>query len=225
MYAAAGTKIPIILLAAEFERTSGYAITLVFDTAGATEKRFLADVDATFLITSQERISNAIKTGSLSGGVTYILGDTVGGFAAPPGTAKPNIETPDKLRTVLLAVPRIVFSDPARGATIGKHFLKVSETLGIKEEVFKKSLIAQDGIETMRIILSGKADLGVTQISEIMQAEPSALVGPFPKEFDLSTTYSLWYRVDDSPEAKAFAQIISGPLGRARFQQYGLRLH
>ncbi len=223
LYAAAGVKTPIIELAAEFEKASGHRIVPVFDTAGAAEQRFLADGGATFLITTKNRISDAEKTGKLKSGVIQVVGATVGGFAAPPGQAKPDISTPERLKAALLAAPRIVFSDPARGATIGTHFMKVIETLGIKDEVLKKSTLAKDGVETMRLILAGEADLGVTQLSEVVQANRVALVGPFPREYDLATTYSLWYRSDAAPAAKAFAELLTGPVGRAKLTQHGLR--
>jgi hypothetical protein len=56
-----------------------------------------------------------------------------------------------------------------------------------------------------------------------VQANRAALVGPFPKEFDLATTYSLWYRSDAAPAAKAFAELVTGPVGRAKLTQHGLR--
>jgi molybdate transport system substrate-binding protein len=223
LYAAAGVKTPLIELAADFEKASGLRIVPVFDTAGAAEQRFLADNGATFLITTKTRIREAEIAGKLKNGVVHVLGDTVGALAAPPGRAKPDISTPEKLKAALLAAPRIAFSDPARGATVGTHFLKVIETLGIKDEVLKKSALAKDGVETMRLILAGEADLGVTQLSEVVQANRAALVGPFPKEFDLATTYSLWYRADAAPAAKAFAELVTGPLSREKLIQHGLR--
>jgi molybdate transport system substrate-binding protein len=223
LYAAAGVKALIIELAAEFEKASGHSIVPMFDTAGAAEKRFLADGDATFLITSTIRISDAERCGKLKNGAVHAVGDTVGGFAAPPGQAKPDISTPEKLKVALLAAPRIAFSDPARGATVGAHFMRVIEALGVREDVLKKSTLAKDGVETMRLLLAGKADLGVTQLSEVVQADRSALIGPFPREFDLATKYSLWYRTDAAPAAKAFVQLVTGPLGRAKLVRHGLR--
>jgi len=72
-------------------------------------------------------------------------------------------------------------------------------------------------------VLEGKADLGVTQLSEVMQANKDALVGPFPKEYDLATTYSLWLRNDAPAAAKAFAKLITSPAERAKLADYGLR--
>ena len=122
-----------------------------------------------------------------------------------------------------MSARRIGFSDPARGATVGRHFMKVIESLGIKDEVLKKATLAQDGIETMRLVLEGKVDLGITQISEIVQANHDALIGPFPKEFDLATTYSLWYRSSVSSAAKDFVTLIASPASRAKLVEDGLR--
>ena len=82
------------------------------------------------------------------------------------------MSTPETLKAALLSARRIAFSDPARGATVGTHFMKVIEALGIKDEVLKKATLAQDGVETMRLVLEGQVDLGVTQTSEIVQANP-----------------------------------------------------
>lgn len=204
VYAAAGVKAPFLELAADYEAATGHRIIVVFDTAGATNKRFLADPEAALLITTQTLISDGEKSGRLKDGVTYPLGDTVAGLAAPPGSPKPDVSTPEKLKTALLSARRIAFSDPARGATVGTHFLNMIESLGIKDEVLKKATLAPDGVETMRLVLEGQVDLGVTQTSEIVQANRAALVGPFPKEFDLATTYSLWHRATISPAARGF---------------------
>ena len=223
IYAAAGVKAPLLRLAAEYEKATGHTIRAVFDTAGATNKAFLADPQAALLITTQALIAEGDKNGRLKGGVTSRVGDTVAGFAAPPGSPKPDISDTQQLKAALLSVRRIAFSDPARGATVGTHFMKMIESLGIKDEVLRKATLAPDGVETMRLVLEGKVDLGVTQISEIVQANRAALVGSFPKEFDLATTYSLWHRAGASAAAREFAALLTGPAGRAALAEEGLR--
>jgi molybdate transport system substrate-binding protein len=223
LYAAAGVKSPVERMAADFEKSSGQKIALSFDTAGAAQQKFLADPGATFLVTTAILINASQKSGKLKDGAISVVGDTVGGFAAPPGAPKPDISTTEKFKAALLAANRIAFSDPARGATVGIHFMKVIEAMGIKDEVLKKATLAPDGLVTMQLVLSGKVDLAVTQLSEIMQANPDALVGPFPPQYDLATTYSLWMRDDAPPAAKAFAKLITSPAERAKLQTYGLR--
>ena len=216
-------KAPLLELAAEYEAATGHKVTCVFDTAGATAQRFHDDSGATLLITTQALISEAEKTGRLKNGMTHRLADTVGGFAVPPGSARPDISTPEKLKAALLSARRIAFSDPARGATVGTHFMKVIESLGIKDEVLKKATLAPDGVETMRLVLQDKVDLGVTQVSEVVQANPDALLGTFPAQFDLATTFSLWYPSTSSAAAKNFVTLVTGPGGRAKLTKDGLR--
>ena len=133
------------------------------------------------------------------------------------------MSTAAKLKTALLSARRIAFSDPARGATVGTHFVKVIEALGIKDEVLRKATLAPDGVETMRLVLEKKADIGVSQMSEIVQANRDALVGPFPGEFDLATTFSLWYRADVSSAARDFIALLTGEAGRAKLEAEGFR--
>ena len=223
LYAAAGVKAPLEQVARDFEAATGHRIVLLFDTAGAAEQRFIADPAATFLVTTQARLQAAEQGRRLRNGMTSLIGATVGGLAAPPDGARPAIATPEQLRAALLAAPRIAFSDPARGATVGTHFLQVIEELGIREQVLRKATLARDGVETMHLVLEGKADLGVTQISEIVQADARALLGPFPGRFDLATTYALWLSADAAPEARAFATLVTSAAERERLRAHGLR--
>ena len=223
IYAAAALKGPLIDVVSQYEAGTGNKVMFVLDTAGATEQRFRDDPQAALLITTVPVINDAEKMGRLKGGTTYRLGDSLAGLAFSPGSPKPDISTPEKLKAALLSAKRIAFSDPARGATVGIHFMKVIDTLGVKDEVLRKSKVAKDGIETMRLVLEEKYDLGVTQISEILQANRDAVAGPFPKEFELATTYSLWYRKDASPAAKAFVALLTSPASRAKLADNGIR--
>jgi molybdate transport system substrate-binding protein len=223
VYAAAAVKSPLLKIAADYEARTGNTIVAVFDTAGATEQKFRADPGAALLITTEALIDDGIKRGTLKDGTAARLGATVAGLAVPPGAPKPDISTPAKLKAALLAAHVIAFSDPARGATVGTHFAKVIEALGIKDEVMRKATVAPDGLETMRLVLEKKADLGVSQMSEIVQANRDALVGPFPKEFDLSTTFALWHRADISPAAQNFLTLLTSAAGREKLAAEGFR--
>src|SRR5258705_3571418 len=222
IYAAAVAKPPLTAIAADFETRTAITVALVSDTAGATEQRFRADPEATLLITTVPLIRNAESTGALRDGTSTLLGSTVAGVAVPPKSAKPDVSSPEKLKAALLAAKRIAVSDPARGATVGTHFMKVIEALGVKDEVLRKTTFASDGVETMRLVLEEKADIGVSQSSESLQANPDALAGPVPREFALATDFSLWHRNTMSPAVKDFVAVLTGPAGRAKLTAGGV---
>lgn len=222
IYAAAVAKAPLTAIAAEYEKATGNKVALVFDTAGATDMRFRADPDATLLITTVPLIRNGQNSGALKDGTSILLGSTVAGVAVPPGSKKPDISSPEKLKAALIAAKRIAVSDPARGATVGTRFMKVIESLGIKDQVLAKTTLANDGVETVHLVLEGKADLGVSQSSEILQGSADAFAGPFPAEFALATDFSLWHRNTISTAARDFVALLTGPSGRKTLAAEGV---
>jgi molybdate transport system substrate-binding protein len=222
VYAAAVAKTPLTAIAADYEKATGNKVTLVFDTAGAAARKFQADPQASLLITNVTLIRNAETSGALRDGAITPLGRTVAGVTVPPGTAKPDVSSPEKLKAALLAARRIAVSDPARGATVGNHFMKVIEGLGIKDQVLPKVALSNDGVETVHLVLEGKADIGVSQSSEILQSNPGGFAGPFPDEFALATDFSLWHRNAVSPAVKDFVARITAPAGREKFAEGGV---
>ncbi len=222
IYAAAALKTSLTEIAATHERATGRDVTVVFDSAGATQRNYLADPEADLLITSPARIEQAQNAGSLPEGTTIVLGTTVAGVAVPPGTNKPDISSAQNLRAALLDAERIAFSDPSRGATVGNHFMTVIEALGIEDEVLAKATLAPNGIETMRLVLEEGVDIGITQSVEIVQANRDALAGPFPPEFELATSYALWHGDDLSPEARDFVAVLLEPESRRIIAEEGL---
>jgi molybdate transport system substrate-binding protein len=222
IYAAAVVKTPLAAIAADYEKSTGNKVTVVYDTAGATEQRFRADPEAALLITNVMLIERDERTGALKDGTSTLLGRTVASVAVPPGSKKPDVSSPEKLKAALLAAKRVAVSDPARGATVGTHFMKVIESLGVKDEVLPKITFATDGVETTRLVLEGKVDIGVSQSSEILQANPDSMAGPFPKEFELATDFSLWHRNTMSPAVKDFVAVLTGPSGRGKLAAEGV---
>ena len=222
VYAAAVAKTPLTAIAADYEKATGNKVTLIFDTAGAAAQKFQADPQASVLITNVTLIRNAEMSGALRDGTSTSLGRTVAGVVVPPGAAKPDISSAEKLKAALLAARRIAVSDPARGATVGTHFMKVIESLGVKDQVLPKVALSNDGVETVHLVLEGKADIGVSQSSEILQGNPSGFAGPFPSEFALTTDFSVWYRSAASPAVKDLVTRMTNPAGRERFAADGV---
>jgi molybdate transport system substrate-binding protein len=221
VYAAAAVKAPLTTLAADYEKKSGNKVTLIFDTAGTTARRF-RNSPTTLLITDISLIREAENKGTLREGASAPLGSTMAAVAVPPKSAKPDISTPEKLKAVLLGAKRIAVSDPARGATVGTHFMKVIDALGIKDQLMPKITFATDGVATMKLVIDEGVDIGVSQSSEILQSSRDSLVGPFPGEFALSTNFSLWHRDDVSPAIKDLVAALTGPDGREKLSAEGI---
>jgi molybdate transport system substrate-binding protein len=232
-YAAAGVKVPAEQIITAFERQTGHSVVRLYDTAGAAEEKFVAAGKQGILLTTEVRINKSSKapatdSGALQAGNILVVGDTLAGVAMSASFAQTNpnvsIDTSDKLKQALLNAKRIAFSDPARGATVGAHFMNIIDKLGIKDVVLAKSTKAKDGIETMKLVSAGEADIGITQVSEIVQSHPKLLLGAFPKEHELATRYSSWVANSSSEAAKSLANAFGSEAGRASLSKNGLRV-
>ncbi len=222
LYAAAGVKLPVQHIAQRYAQAGTDRVLLDFDTAGAAQDKFQKDPEASFLITTEERLRAAQAAGQLGPGQMYLLADTVAGIASSR-QPKPAIATEEDLRQALLAARSIAFSDPARGATVGKHFAALIRSLGLEEQVLAKATLARDGVHTMQLVQSGAVELGITQLSEVVQADASTLVGPFPGRWDLYTRYALWVRHGDQAAVARFLQDLRSQEGLQSFRSQGLR--
>jgi molybdate transport system substrate-binding protein len=74
------------------------------------------------------------------------------------------------------------------------------------------------------LIVSGEAELGVHQISEIVPVKGAALVGPLPKEIQNTTTYAagLSASPQDKEAAQALIKVFSGPEAAAVLKSKGM---
>jgi ABC-type molybdate transport system substrate-binding protein len=109
IYAAAVVKTPLSAIASDYEKTTGDKVTVFYDTAGATQQKFLNDPEAALLITTVPLIKNAESAGALKDGTSTLLGSTVAGVAVPPGSTKPDSSS-EKLKAALIAAKRIAVS-------------------------------------------------------------------------------------------------------------------
>jgi molybdate transport system substrate-binding protein len=222
VHAAAGVKSPLETVAKAFQASSGFSIDLHFDTAGAAQQHYLADDSAQALITTLERIESSKRSSELKVGQLFPFAATVAGIAGKNFTG-PAPQNAEELKRLLLNCQSIGISDPARGATVGQHFMKILDQLGIRTEVMAKARLAKDGIQTMDWVKAVEVQLGVTQISEIVQSDASTLIGPFPPPFELTSNYALWLKNPDSRESQALLSWLKSQQGRELLVQQGLK--
>jgi molybdate transport system substrate-binding protein len=70
--------------------------------------------------------------------------------------------------------------------------------------------------------VTGEAELGIQQISDILPVKGAKLVGPLPAAVNLVSTYLGSLTADASPEAKAFLDFVTGAEAKSIIEQAGL---
>ncbi len=217
---AAAVKGPLAETAAAFERETGHRVVLEFTTAGQVESRIAAGERADLVVNARPRLdAYAAKAGRA--GTVRDLGTVRVGVAVRAGAPRPDLSTVDALRASLLAAESVAYTNPAAGGTAGTYFAGVLDRLGITEAMAAKRRLAADGLDVMRKVASGEAELGITQVSEILFVDRTTFAGALPDSLQLLTTYAAIVPEAANPAADAFVDALAGESGRARFRAAG----
>lgn len=218
---AAAVQVPLTELAGRFEKATGNHVLLEFSTGGGVESKVRGGAHPDLVVNAAERLQALAKDGLVAPGARS-LGIVRMGVAVRKGGKVPDLSSAAAFRAALLAAPSIAYGDPAKGATTGIHFAKVLDRLGIQDAVKGKSVLAANGLGVMKLVAAGEAEIGVTQISEILHVKGDTLAGPLPAELQLASNYSV-AQGSATPQAAAaqFADLLVSQEGRERFRHAG----
>ena len=158
--------------------------------AGQVDEKLSAGAHPDVVISSSGRI--LVSAISADAAAVRDLGTVRIGVAARKGAARPDLSSTARFRDALVRAESITYGDPARGATTGIHFSRIVDQLDLRGILAGKTILAANGLDVVQKVSRGEAELGITQVSEILHADASTLVGPLPDALQLATTYVAW---------------------------------
>jgi len=209
-----------------FEKESGHKLKITYAPVGALRDKIYAGEPADLTVVTPAIIEQLQARGLVRPVTRTDLGQVGGGIAVRKGNPRPAIGTPEELKQALLSAKEIHYADP-KIATAGAYFLKVADRLGIGEEVRKKGRTAGSGKASMELMAKSTAvAIGLTQISEILSVPEVELVGPYPGDLQLMTTYSgiVLERAPNPAAAEAFLKFLTTLPVQERFKKQGYAL-
>ena len=148
------------------------------------------------------------------------LARSVIGVAVKAGAPKPDISTPETLKTALLKAASIAYSDSASGVYIQNVMFK---TLGIADEVRAKArMIPAEPVG--KVVARGEAEIGFQQIAELKPVAGIDIVGPLPEALQLVTPYAAGIPATArDPEAgKRLIDFLASPQAAPAIAESGL---
>jgi molybdate transport system substrate-binding protein len=183
-----GAMKPVLLeVAPGFQQDSKQIVSLDNDTAGALLKRIQAGAAFDVVVLTPVGIDELAKAGKISPGVDLAR---VGiGVMVKAGAPRPDISTVDALKRTLLAAKSVAYIDPASGGSSGIYLARLWERLGIADALKPKTKLKQGG-SVADLIVSGDAEIGLQQASEIIASPGVTLIGQLPEQIQSYTVYS-----------------------------------
>lgn len=195
-----------------FEQATGHKVTVDNATVGVLTKRIEEGEAFDVAVMGPTQVEQLIGKGKFTAGSAVTLARVGVGVVVKDGTPKPDISTVDAFKKALLAAKSVAYIDPAAGGSSGIYVGKLLQQLGIAEAVNAKAKLIQGGAVANHIV-KDEAELGIHQISEILQVKGATLVGPLPAEIQNYTVYAAGMSATpkDAAAAKALLARLSSP--------------
>jgi molybdate transport system substrate-binding protein len=205
-----------------FEKATGHKVIFTFGAAvplTAEINKKGATFDLAVLTTAG--VDDLIKEGKLVGATRTALAKSGAGVAVRKGAAKPDISSVDAFKRALLDAKSVAYVE--QGGT-GIYLKALLVRLGIADALKDRIKLLPPENPAAHAVANGEAEIGMTQISEILPYAGAELVGPFPSEIQLTTSFATAVGAGaQQPEAaKALIKFLSAPAAAEVFKAKGL---
>ena len=206
-------------LIAQFEAATGHKIAVTYGLAAVLKKQFVEGAPADVLVLTSSIIDDLVKQGKVVSDSKVDIARSGVGLGVKAGAAKPDISTPEALKSAVLAAKSIGYSK--EGAS-GVVFARVLERLGIAEQV--KAKYKDTGSRAGEMLAAGEIQLAAAQIPELMAVPGVDVIGPLPPELQTITVFSVGLATEakEPGPAKAFIDFLAGPRAMPIYKAKGL---
>lgn len=215
---------PFKEVGAEFGKKNGHTIEYIVDTTGALQKRMRAGERADIVLVSAPGMDALEKEHLIMPGTRVDLANAAIGVSVKAGAPSPDLSSADAFKKALLSARSIAVVDPKAGGTSGNYLNGLFQRMGIADEVKKKAVYGMQGSQIATAVAEGRAELGMTFISEMLPNKGVRIAGPLPAAVQSATNYTVAIPANaPNPDAaRAFISAMRTPEARAAIAHAGL---
>jgi ABC-type molybdate transport system substrate-binding protein len=209
-------------LAPELERTANARIVFRFAPSAELKARIESGEEFDLAFLASTLVDDLIANDKVDAGSRTTIARAGVGVAIRKGAPKPDLSTPDAFRRALLDARSIAYVGTGVTAEILR---KIVAGFGIADAMREKTT-ELSGVTAAEAVASGRAELGFTQVSEILPHPGVELAGPLPSELQVYTTFQavIGSSAREPKAARQWIEILTAPAAAAVIQEKGLFL-
>ncbi|WP_424810600.1 substrate-binding domain-containing protein [Roseococcus sp. YIM B11640] len=196
----------------------GFEVAPIFEPTKKLMERIAAGERGDAVILTSDAVEELLESGVLAAGSRIDFARSHVGMAVAKGAPRPDISTVETFRQTLLAARTVGYS---RAGASGIFFAGLLERMGIASEINAKATIIPAGF-TGQLLLDGKVELAVQQVSELMAVPGIDLIGRLPQEIQPDTVFSGAVFPGRRPDAARFLAALAAPALAAVYAEKGL---
>jgi 4-carboxymuconolactone decarboxylase len=201
------TKALIEELGPQYEMATGQKLTLRFDNSAALRARIEKGEAFDVAVMTTTVVDDLAMAGKLAAGSRVNIARAGVGMAIHPMATKPDISSLDTLKGALITTRSITYVEQGATASILRS---IFAKLGLTELMNAKTVYSDSAAHA---VAEKKAELGFTQISEILNVPGATFAAPLPPEVQVYTTFAAALSTSSaaSDSGRRFIAFISGP--------------
>jgi molybdate transport system substrate-binding protein len=205
-----------------FQKSSGDTVDIKYANISVNTQAIRTGETADIVIVSPAQWAELAKEGKIDPDTRVEIAKVGLGVFVKRGAAKPDISSADSFKATFSKASSIAIP-MALNNPVGNYAKILFEKLGVTAEFDRKNAIRNGG-SPQQAVIKGDAEIGFTQISEVLAVPEVELVGPLPAEIQNYTVFiaAIPRTAKEPKAAKAFLEFARSPAEAAVFRSKGL---
>jgi 4-carboxymuconolactone decarboxylase len=214
------TKTLIHELHPQFEKATGWTLHVKFDNSAALKARIEKGEAFDVAVMTATLVGELAKVDKLAAASRKDIARAGVGMAIHAQGTKPDISSLDALKGALITARSITYVEQGATANILRS---IFAKLGLTELMNAKTVYSDSAAHA---VADKKAELGFTQISEILDVPGATFAGALPAEVQVYTTFAAATSSETkaADAARQFIALLSGPAAAAAIRKAGMEL-
>jgi molybdate transport system substrate-binding protein len=201
-------------LGPKFEQSSGHKLAITWGTAAQLKVEIEKGAAFDVAVLTNAGADDLIKQGKLASRTALARSGIA--VAIKQGAPKPDLRSADDFKKMLLLAKSIAWVE--QGAS-GIYLKGVFERLGVSEQIKGKLRSVKAAGEA---VANGEAEIGFTQVSEILPYAGAEVGGMLPPDLQSFTSFSIGIQSKDSKPAEALVKFLTTPAAAVVIKAKGL---
>ena len=201
-------------LGPKFEQSSGHKLAITWGTAAQLKAQIEKGAAFDVAVLTDAGADDLIKQGKLASRTALARSGIA--VAIKKGAPKLDLRSVDDFKKMLLSAKSIAWVE--QGAS-GIYLKGVFERLGVSEQIKGKLRSVKAAGEA---VANGEAEIGFTQVSEILPYAGAEVGGMLPPDLQSFTSFSIGIQSKDSKPAEALVKFLTTPAAAAVIKAKGL---
>jgi 4-carboxymuconolactone decarboxylase len=220
VFSSNATKALIEEIGPQFEQSTGQKLTIVFDNSAALKTRIDKGAGFDVIVATASVISDLGAGGKVAAASKKDIARAGVGMAIHPLATKPDISSLDTLKGALITARSITYVEQGATAVVLRA---IFAKLGLTELMNAKTVYSESAAHA---VADKKAELGFTQISEILNVPGATFAAPLPPDVQVYTTFSAGISANSASveAARRFIAFMSGPQAAPVIAKKGMEI-